>query len=204
MDDIGFPYGTLPDYKEFCQYRNGSFQVFTDVFENILDVDDDIVNSWYDDVTSFPLKLYNEMNRQIVAELVKHQVPYEIEVNETFGGLLAFQSGVVFRLVKQSMASYDQIVKVIGDLESRPVRNRRDITYMEGEAKILLTLKEMATSRPKSYHDHEFQNAVLSILELQQEFGNGSSHIRASQIFVDIRKKMRQSGVTRGQFFEKL
>jgi hypothetical protein len=96
VDEVGFPYGNLPDYKEFCQHRNGSFQVFTDAFGNILDVDDDIVNSWYDDVTSFPPKFYNEMNRQIVAELVKHQVPYEIEVDETFGGLLAFQFGVVF------------------------------------------------------------------------------------------------------------
>ncbi len=91
------------------------------------------------------------------------------------------------------MASYDQIVKAIAELESSPIRSRRDITYMEGEAKILLTLKEMATSRPKSYHDHEFQNAVLSILELQKEFGTGSNHIRASHTFVDIRKKMRQS-----------
>jgi len=49
-----------------------------------------------------------------------------------------------------------------------------------------------------------FQNAVLSILELQKEFGSGSDHIRASQKFVEIRKKMRNSQVTRGQFFEKL
>jgi len=144
------------------------------------------------------------MNWQIVAELLKHQVPCDIDEDETFGGLLAFQSGVVFRLVKQSMASYDQIVKAIAELESRPIRSRRDITYMEGEAKILLTLKEMATSRPKFYHDHDFQNAVLSILELQREFGSGSDHIRASQKFVELRKKMRQSQVTRGQFFEKL
>ena len=76
VDEIGFPYGTLPDYKAPCMYRAGdSFSVFTDVFGNILDVDDDIVNSWYDDVTSFPPKLYNEMNRQIVAELTKHHIP---------------------------------------------------------------------------------------------------------------------------------
>jgi hypothetical protein len=123
------------------------------------------------------------MNRKIVAELTKHQILCD-EVDETFGGLLAFQSAVVFRLVGQSMASIDQIVKAIGELEARPIRNRRDITYMEGEAKILLTLKEMATSRPKSYYDNEFQNSVLSILELQPEFGNGSNHIRAAQIFV--------------------
>ena len=168
VDEIGFPSGNLPDYNEFCKYRRGSFKVFTDVFGNTFDVDHDIVDSWYEAVTSFPPKLYNEMNRQIVAELVKHQVPYEIEMDETFGGLLSFQSGVVFRLVRQSMASYDQIVKAIGELESRPVRSRRDISYMEGEVKILLTLKEMATSRPKSYHDNEFQNAVLSILELRE------------------------------------
>ncbi len=77
---------------------------------------------------------------------MKHQIPCD-EVDETFGGLLAFQSGVVFRLVRQSMASNDQIVKAIGELEARPIRNRRDITYMEEEAKILLTLKEMAPSR---------------------------------------------------------
>ncbi len=179
-----------------CPHSNGFFQVFTDAFGNILDVDDDTVKAWYDDITSFPPKLYNEMNRQIVAELLKHQVPCEIDEDETFGGLLAFQSGVVFRLVKQSMASYDQIVKAIAELESRPIPSRRDIIYMEGEAKILLTLKEMATSRPKSYHDHDFQNAVLSILELQKEFGSGSDHIRASQKFVELRKKMRQSLVT--------
>ncbi len=75
---------------------------------------------------------------------------------------------------------------------------------MVGEAKTLLTLKEMATSRPKFYHDHDFQNAVLSILELQREFGLGSDHIRASQKFFELRKKMRSSQVTRGQFFEKL
>ncbi len=50
---------------------------------------------------------------------------------------------------------------------------------MEGEAKILLTLKELSTSRAKSYHDHEFQSAVLSILELQKEFGSACDHIRA-------------------------
>jgi hypothetical protein len=204
VDEVGFQYGNLQDYKLYCPHRNGYFQVFTDVFGNVLDVDDDIVNAWYDDVTSFQPKLYNEMNLQIVAELLKHQVPCDIDEDETFGGLLAFESGVVFRLVKQSTASYDQIVKAIAELESRPIRSRRDITYMEGEAKILLTLKEMATSRPKFYHDHDFQNAVLSILELQKEFGSGSDHIRASQKFVELRKKMRQSQVTRGQSFEKL
>jgi hypothetical protein len=76
----------------------------------------------------------------------------------------------------------------------------------EGEAKILLTLKEMSTSRPKFYHDHEFQNAVFSILELQEEFGSASDHIRASQTFVEVelRKRMRRTQVTRGQFFEKI
>jgi hypothetical protein len=197
VDEAGFQYGNLPDYKEHCPHRNGFFPVFTDVFGIVLDVDDDTVNAWYDDVTSFPHKLYNEMNRQIVAELLKHHVPCEIDADETFGGLLAFQFGVVFRLVKQSMASYDQIVKAIAELESRPIRGRQDITYMEGEAKILLTLKEMATSCPKSYHDHDFQNAVLSILELQKEFGSGSDHIRASQKFVELRMKMKKSQVTR-------
>ncbi len=88
------------------------------------------------------------MNRQIVTELLKHHIPCDIDEDETFGGLLALQSGVVFRLVKQCMAVHDQIVKAIGELEARPIRTRRDITYMEGEAKILLTLKEMATSSP--------------------------------------------------------
>ncbi len=37
VDEIGFPYGTLPDYKAPCEYRAGdSFSVFTDVFGNIL------------------------------------------------------------------------------------------------------------------------------------------------------------------------
>ena len=110
VDELGFPYGTLPDYKVPCEYRAGDlFPVFTDIFGNILDVDDDIVNSWFVDVTSFPPKLYNEMNRQVVTELLKHHIPCD-EVDETFGGLLAFQSGVVLRLVRQSMASIDQIV----------------------------------------------------------------------------------------------
>ena len=109
VDEVGFQYGKLPDYELHCPHRNGYFQVFTDVFGNALDVDDDTVNAWYDDVTSFPPKLYNEMNWQIVAELLKHQIPCDIDEDETFGGLIAFQSGVVFRLVKQSMASYDQI-----------------------------------------------------------------------------------------------
>jgi hypothetical protein len=67
---------------------------------------------------------------------------------------------------------------------------------MEGEAKTRLTLKEMATSRPKSYYDHEFQNAVLSILELQKEFGTAGDHIRASHTFVELRKRMRRMQVT--------
>jgi hypothetical protein len=204
VDEVGFQYEKLPDYELYCPHRNGYFQVFTNVFGNVLDVDDDAVNAWYADVTSFPHKLYNELNRQVVTELLKHQVPCDIDDEEVFGRLIAFQSGVVFRLVKHSMAAYDQIVKAITELESRPIRSRRDITYMEGEAKILLTLKELSTSRPKSFHDHEFQNAVLSILELQKEFISTSDHIRASQIFVDLRKWMRQSKVTRGQFFEKL
>ena len=144
------------------------------------------------------------MNRQVVTELLKHQIPSDIDEDEIFGGLIAFQSGVVFRLVKQSMAAHDQIVKAISELESRPIRTRRDITYMEGEAKLLLTLKEMSTARPKFSHDHEFQNTVLSILELQKEYGSASDHIRASQIFVELRKRMRRTQVTRGQFFEKL
>jgi hypothetical protein len=136
--------------------------------------------------------------------VLKHQVPCDIDDEETFGGLIAFQSGVVFRLVKQVMSSYDQIVKAITELESRPIRSRRDITFMEREAKILLTLQELSTSRAKSYHDHDFQNAVLSILERQKEFCSASDLIRASQIFVDLRKRMRQSQVTREQFLEKL
>ncbi len=104
------------------------------------------------------------------------------------------------------MAAHDQIIKAVSKLESRPIRTRRDITSMEGEAKILLTLKEMSTSCPKFCHDHEFQNAVLNILsgELQREFGSASDHIRASQLFVELRKRMRRTQVTRGQFFEKL
>ncbi len=61
------------------------YQVFADVFGNVLDVDDDIVNAWYDDVTSFPHKLYNEMNRQIVTELLKRQIPCDFDEDETFG-----------------------------------------------------------------------------------------------------------------------
>jgi hypothetical protein len=75
---------------------------------------------------------------------------------------------------------------------------------MEGEAKILLTLKEMATSCPKSYYDHEFQNAVLSLSELQKDYVSPSDHIRASHIFVELRRRMKRSQVTREQFFEKL
>ncbi len=45
VDEAGFQYGNLPDYKEHCPHRNGFFQVFTDAFGNILDVDDDTVNS---------------------------------------------------------------------------------------------------------------------------------------------------------------
>ncbi len=144
------------------------------------------------------------MNRQIVTELIKHQIPCDIDEDEIFGGLIIFQSGVVFRLVKQAMGAYDQIVKAISELESRPIRNRRDITYMEGEAKILLTLKEMSTARPKFSHDHEFQSAVLSILELQKDYGSTCDQIRASQIFVELRKKMKRNQVARSQFFEKL
>ncbi len=103
VDEVCFQYGKLPDYELHCQHRNGYFQVFTDVFGNVLDDDNDIVNAWYDDVTLFPHKLYNEMNRQIVTELLKHQVPCDTDEDEIFGRLLAFQSEVVFRLVKQSM-----------------------------------------------------------------------------------------------------
>ncbi len=58
--------------------------MFTDVLGNILDVNDDIVNAWYDDVTSFQHKLYNEMNRQIVTELLKHHIPCDMDEDETF------------------------------------------------------------------------------------------------------------------------
>ncbi len=141
VEEAGFPQGKLPDQERFCPYRNDFFQVFTDVFENILDVDDAIVNAWYDYVTSFPHKLYNEMNRHIVTELRKHHISCDIDEDEIFGGLIAFQTGVVYRLVKQSMAAHDQIVKAISELEARPIRTRRDITDMEGEDKTLLTLK---------------------------------------------------------------
>jgi hypothetical protein len=70
VDQVGFQEGKLPDHELFCPYRNDYFQVFTDAFGNILDVDDPVVNAWYDYVTSFPHKLYNEMNRQIVTELL--------------------------------------------------------------------------------------------------------------------------------------
>jgi hypothetical protein len=54
VDEVCFQYGKLPDYELHCPHRNGYFQVFTDVFGNVLDVDDDTVNAWYDNVTSFP------------------------------------------------------------------------------------------------------------------------------------------------------
>ena len=92
VDQVGFQDGKLPDYQQLCPYRDDYFQVFTNAFGNILDVDDPAVSSWYEYVTSFPPKLYNEMNQQIVVELVKQQVPYEIEDEEIFGGLIAFQS----------------------------------------------------------------------------------------------------------------
>ncbi len=84
VDEVGFQDGNLPDYEIYCPHRNGYFQVFTDVFGNVLDVDDDSVNAWYDDVTSFPPKLYNEMNRQIVTELGKHHIG-DFDEDETFG-----------------------------------------------------------------------------------------------------------------------
>jgi hypothetical protein len=34
VDEVGFPYGTLPDYKEHCEYRGDLFPVFTDVFRS--------------------------------------------------------------------------------------------------------------------------------------------------------------------------
>ena len=83
VDEVGFQYGKLPDYELYCSHRNGYYQVFTDGFGNVLDVDGDIVNAWYDDVASFPHKLYNEMNRQIVTELLKHQIPCDIDEDET-------------------------------------------------------------------------------------------------------------------------
>ena len=155
VDQVGFQDGKLPDYHHLCPYREDYFQVFTDAFGYVLDVEDPAVHSWYEYVTSFPPKLYNELNRHVVAELMKQQVPYEINNEEVFGGLMAFQSGVVFRLIKQAMLAYDQIVKAITELESHPIQSRRDITYMENEAKILLTLKELSTS-------HRLTRQILS------------------------------------------
>ncbi len=94
VDEAGFPDGKLQDYQNYCPYRDDYFQVFTDVFGNVLDVDEDTVNAWYDDVTSFPPKLYNELNWQIVTELIKHQIPCDIDEDEIFGGLIIFQSGL--------------------------------------------------------------------------------------------------------------
>ncbi len=94
----------------------------------------------------------------------------EINYDEPFGTLIALQNGVVFRLVKQDMAVHDHIVKAISESEVRPICTRRDIANMEGEAKILLTLKEvamsssssksyaMSCSSSKSYYDHDFSD----------------------------------------------
>ncbi len=39
VNEVGFPYGKLPDHELYCPHRNGYFQVFTEILGNILDVE---------------------------------------------------------------------------------------------------------------------------------------------------------------------
>ena len=204
VDQAGFPEGKLPDEEVFCPSLQIKHKVFTDAFGVIQDVDDVAVIAWYDYVTTFPPKLYNEMNKHIAAELRKRHIPCDIKHDEPFGALIAFQNRVVFRLVKQTMSAQDQIAKAISELEHRPITTRNDILDIEGEANILLTLKEIAMSKPKFHYDHDFQIAVLGTLECQKTYGTTSDHIRAAQTCIDLRGMMRRSQVTRDRFFEKL
>ena len=144
----GFQEGKLPDHKEFCDYRLADCQVFTNAFGEIQDPDHHTVIAWYEYVTTFPAKLYNEMNKHVAAELRKRIIPCEIKHDEPFGALIAFQR-VTFRLIKQAIAAQDQIAKALRELEQLQIHTRNDIINMEAEANILLTLKEIGMLKPK-------------------------------------------------------
>ena len=205
IDEAGFPSGKLPNHKEWCQHRGDAFTVYVNVFGEVLYVDDPDVEGMYDGLVNFPVKLYNEMNRQFALALQKHfATPLAIDDAEPFGALMAFQRHVIWRLVKQCIDAHNQIGRALSALEIIPLRSRLDVSNMEAGASVLLSFKEMSACRPKSSYDKFFFDNVLSSLEGQEGFSKEVDRVRAVRNIHRLRDAMEKGDVSRVTFFDRL
>ena len=206
IEHAGFPPGKLPSHEEWCEYRNDSFTVYVNVFGEVLRVDDAEVIEMYDELVNFPIKLYNDVNRQFINALQKNFAdPIDIDDDEPFGALMAFQRHVVWKMVKQCIDAYPQIARSLGKLEISPLTSRNDVERMRKEAMVLLPFKEMSTCRPKFTYDNQCFSNVLSSLESQEGFAKEGDRARATKT-IRLLQGIPESGNTipRETFFDRL
>ncbi len=84
------------------------------MFGDIIQIDDPKIIQWYEQIVSFPSKLYNALDNLVTVALQKcFAEPPAIDEEEPFGALMVFQRHVVWRLVLQCISAFPQMNKAL-------------------------------------------------------------------------------------------
>ena len=160
--EFGYPVGLLQRKQHYCLYREGAFPVFVDVYGNTIDIDDQELNQIINQARNFPEKLYKEFNRTLLSTvntLILNVL--DIDSDEPFGVLIAYQQAVVARICKEAKSSFPAIEGELLKLAARNVGSRMEANAQREGAETYLSLREIATSGRKFSWDRMFQETVL-------------------------------------------
>ena len=172
--EFGFPEGLLSHQRHYCTYREGEYEVFLDIYGNVVDIDDPELDAIFRQARNFPEKLHKEFCRLVQTTFGQvFSNVLDLDPDEPFGALIAYQHLVPIRITKEAKQGFTAIEKELNKLAAKPLRSRQDANTLREGAEVFLSLREIATSGRKFSWDRMFQEAVLA--HLADHLANSSS-----------------------------
>ena len=172
--DFGYPVGLLSREQHYCQYRDGVFPVFTDIYGYKIDIDEPELDYIIQQARNFPEKLFKEYNRVLHNTYLQNfSNVLDIDMDEPFGIMIAYQQTVISRICKEAKQAFPAIDAELSKLAARQLRSRLDANTLRDGAETYLSLREIATSGRKFSWDRMFQETVLR--HLADDLANSSS-----------------------------
>jgi hypothetical protein len=90
--EFGFSEDHLTHQRHYCTYSDGEYEVFIDIYGNVMDIDDPELDHLFDQAQNFPEKLHKEFCRVLHTILSQEfSNVFNIDPDELLGALIAYQ-----------------------------------------------------------------------------------------------------------------
>ena len=132
----GFKENCYSSETVWCSHRNQEVPITMDVFGNDVTIDDPEYAEMSKAVLALPSLIYKEAGNLLIAAMQKHVNTDEMQVdaNEPFGALIAFQREIIFTLVKTCLEQATTIQNMLIELQRFPIRSRAGAAAFKKEA----------------------------------------------------------------------